>query len=72
MTPEQFVYWLQRFAELSGERPTEAQWVGIKDHLQTVFEEMVPPAHVSNIGMALHRMEENITSRAQSITPLSK
>lgn len=62
MTPKQFVYWLQGFAELGDNRPTEAQWVSIKDHLQTVFEEMATPVHVSNIGMALHRMEENITS----------
>ncbi|HDU3538081.1 TPA: hypothetical protein QIW90_002713 [Klebsiella variicola] len=62
MTPKQFVYWLQGFAELGDDRPTEAQWASIKDHLQTVFEEMAPPAHVSNIGMALHRTEENITS----------
>ncbi|MET5494391.1 hypothetical protein WH816_29790 [Klebsiella variicola] len=62
MTPKQSVYWLQGFAELGDDRPTEAQWASIKDHLQTVFEEMAPPAHVSNIGMALHRTEENITS----------
>lgn len=40
MTPKQFVYWLQGFAELGDERPTEAQWVSIKNHLQSVFEEM--------------------------------
>ncbi len=62
MTPKQFVYWLQGFAELGDDRPTEAQWVSIKDHLKTVFEEMATPVHVSNIGMTLHRTEENITS----------
>lgn len=71
MTPEQFAYWLQGFVELSGQHPTEAQWNGIKAHLQTVFNKVTPPARVSNIGMALHKMEEGIANRSQNITSLS-
>lgn len=45
MTPEQFAYWLQGFAEmqLSKEPPTREQWETIKDHLQTVFKKVTPP-----------------------------
>lgn len=33
MTPEQFAYWLQGYAEISGKQPTESEWQVIKDHL---------------------------------------
>lgn len=42
MTSEQFAYWLQGFVELQGSVPTEEQWQGIKDHLQTVFVKVTP------------------------------
>lgn len=42
MTPEQFVYWLQGFAENSSGVPTEAQWQSVKDHLETVFVKVTP------------------------------
>ena len=42
MTPEQFAYWMQGFAEISGEAPTAAQWRVIKDHLETVFQKVTP------------------------------
>ena len=42
MTPEQFAYWLQGFAEISQKPPTEAEWTIIKDHLATVFEKVTP------------------------------
>ncbi|HHT4259215.1 TPA: hypothetical protein ACTYZB_004882 [Klebsiella variicola] len=71
MTPEQFAYWLQGFVELNGQLPDEEQWVSIKDHLQTVFKKVTPPARVSSIGMALHKMEENISTSGQSITALT-
>lgn len=35
--PELFVYWLQGYAELCGERPSEIQWEMIKEHLDLVF-----------------------------------
>ncbi len=45
MTPEQFAYWLQGFAELNPdiEHPTPAQWKAINDHLATVFNKITPP-----------------------------
>lgn len=42
MTPEQFVYWLQGFSELSQTAPTERQWVTIQDHLAQVFNKQTP------------------------------
>lgn len=37
MTPEQFAYWLQGYAELNCAAPTEEQWNIIKAHLNLVF-----------------------------------
>ena len=44
MTPEQFCYWLQGFAELrvGTAGPTDAQWKAIAEHLQTVFHKVTP------------------------------
>lgn len=42
MTPEQFAYWLQGFAEINQKAPNEAQWTIIKDHLTTVFKKVTP------------------------------
>lgn len=43
MTPENFCYWLQGFAEItSTPQPSEAQWQAIKDHLQLVFTKETP------------------------------
>lgn len=42
MTPEQFTYWLQGYAELNAEPPTGEQWQSIKDHLATVFHKVTP------------------------------
>ena len=42
MTPEQFVYWLQGFAEVNQSAPNDAQWTIIKDHLQLVFKKETP------------------------------
>ena len=42
MTPEQFVYWLQGFAEVNQTAPNDAQWTIIKDHLQLVFKKETP------------------------------
>jgi hypothetical protein len=44
MTAEQFAYWMQGFAELTGdEPPTAGQWKSMKEHLQTVFVKVTPP-----------------------------
>jgi hypothetical protein len=43
LTPEQFVYWLQGYAEVSGATaPTSEQWQIIKDHLDQVFHKVTP------------------------------
>lgn len=44
MTPEQFVYWLQGYAEIKGgwEEPTAEEWKRIKDHLELVFKKETP------------------------------
>lgn len=42
MTPEQFAYWLQGFAELSPQAPTAEQWQAIRDHLNLVFKKETP------------------------------
>ena len=44
MTPEQFCYWLQGFAELTkGCPPDSVQWASIAEHLQTVFKKITQP-----------------------------
>ncbi len=43
MTPEQFCYWLQGFAELNEDEPNDEQWEMIKNHLGTVFDKVTPP-----------------------------
>jgi len=42
MTPEQFTYWLQGFAEITNSAPTEHEWKIIRDHLTLVFEKKTP------------------------------
>lgn len=49
MTPEQFAYWLQGFAELNGQQPTESQWESIKEHSITVFSK-VTSSHTINVS----------------------
>jgi hypothetical protein len=43
MTPEQFCYWIQGFAELNGDTvPSKEQWQAVRDHLKTVFKKETP------------------------------
>lgn len=42
MTEQQFVYWLQGFAELTPNPPTAEQWQSIREHLATVFRKVTP------------------------------
>lgn len=43
MDAQQFAYWLQGYAELSGdEPPTVRQWKAIRDHLNLVFLKVTP------------------------------
>ena len=54
MTPEQFTYWLQGYAEVSGKRPTKEQWLFIQEHLQLVFDKqtraMAAPASAHDLN----------------------
>ena len=42
MTPEQFCYWLQGFAEIHQDQPTGQEWLIIMDHLAQVFRKETP------------------------------
>lgn len=42
MTPQEFCYWLQGYAEMGGAAPTEEQWKMIKEHLKLVFNKVTP------------------------------
>jgi len=42
MTPRDFTYWLQGFAEIHGRAPTADEWRVITDHLQLVFSKETP------------------------------
>lgn len=42
MTHEMFCYWLQGFAEITRNPPTDEQWQQIKEHLQTTFLKVTP------------------------------
>jgi hypothetical protein len=47
MTPENFCYWLQGFAELNGTAPTPQQWESIKEHLALVFNKVTSSVPVT-------------------------
>lgn len=40
LSPDKFVFWLQGFAEISGNAPTEQQWAIIKEHLELCFKKV--------------------------------
>jgi len=47
MDAQNFAYWLNGFAELSGDNPpTKAQWKSIKEHLALVFTKVTPPVTI--------------------------
>lgn len=45
MTPEQFCYWLQGYAELSDLPPNSVQWESINAHLKEVFKKVTPEVY---------------------------
>jgi hypothetical protein len=51
MTPEQFAYWLQGYAELNTQPPTMEQWDVIRAHLATVFNKVTPSIGVPPFGV---------------------
>lgn len=55
MTPEQFAYWLQGFAEVSKTPPTKEQWKEITNHLNIVFVKVTPPSLTDTIWTLKNR-----------------
>lgn len=48
MSPEQFVYWLHGYTEMTGgKEPTLEQWKMIRDHLKTVFTKVTPEIKIN-------------------------
>ena len=56
MSPENFIYWLNGFVEMGGERPTEEQWKMLKEHLALTMQKIttttisLPPQYFPNPG----------------------
>lgn len=40
MEQRDFIYWLQGFAELNKQAPTQEQWDSIREHLQLCFNKV--------------------------------
>lgn len=53
MTPENFCYWMQGYAELTNDLPTPAQWNSIKEHLNLVFNKVTSPVDKRKIVPAI-------------------
>jgi hypothetical protein len=69
MTPEQFCYWLQGFAELSKDTPpTPEQWKSICEHIGTVFKKVTPP--VSTAPYQQLSMEQLMRDREKSLATI--
>lgn len=64
MTPENFVYWLQGFAELSGDTPTAEQWQSIRDHLALVLTKKTPALTYSPGVRTLELRPSDLLGRA--------
>lgn len=49
MQPRDFCYWLQGFAELTPQVPTQEQWDSIREHLALVFTKVTSPVEVPDV-----------------------
>lgn len=61
MTPEQFAYWLQGYAEIGGPTPTPEQWQIIKGHLALVFDKKTPDRSAPekpNVALELSKLAQ--------------
>lgn len=52
MTPEQFCYWLQGFAEIHQDQPNGQEWLIIMDHLAQIFRKETPERKKSMFDLA--------------------
>lgn len=72
MTPENFAYWLQGFAEIADKKaPNDKEWQIIKDHLQLVFDKKTPTYPISDPNVfpkwqEPHTINPSITCEADS------
>lgn len=71
MTPEQFAYWLQGFAELNPQAPNAEQWQAIRDHLGAVFHKVTPRRvegpNIASPALPLREMEEALRRAAEQV-----
>ena len=58
LTPDQFCYWFQGFAEIHGGVPTPEQWDIIKHHLELVFRPVVKSSKKDAALRPLTEVEE--------------
>jgi len=60
MTPEQFVYWLQGFAELDeyNSPPSKEQWKSIKEHLALTFNKVTSPITINPIPQRIEFIKD--------------
>lgn len=69
MTPQQFAYWLQGYAEINGGAPNEEQWQIIRDHLALVFDKVTPEYRGPSITPSWAPQEIDWTPRCNGPVP---
>lgn len=65
MTPEQFVYWLQGFSEISGGAPTDEQWGLIQSKLSEVMDRL-SAEQATELKMGGSPLDFDVTQRWQT------
>lgn len=70
MNRDDFIMWLQGFAELSDKPPTPEQWQSIKEHLATCFNKVTPPLSTSEL---MDKINDSLQRKIKSgeIKPLT-
>jgi hypothetical protein len=67
MSPENFVYWLNGFAELNGAAPTAEQWASIQEHLALVLKKETPAVKPAQLNP--EALQDWFKKNAQGATP---
>ena len=76
MKPENFLYWLNGFVEMGGERPTEEQWKMLKEHLALTMQKIttttisLPPQLFPNPAKANTTIRFNAVKEAKAVIEL--
>ena len=61
MTPRDFVYWLQGYAEVADPvQPTPQQWRSIKEHLYLVLTKETPHTELSPLVRHMERVQDKL------------